>query len=106
MAKDSAVQAASVTGPVIQPADVMAGLGAADRELLATCIALFEDSALTRRVGALFDKARTDIDRKLRTRHEDPPAAVTNAQLVQSVRTQADQWRDSPSSDAQLHLAL
>lgn len=33
-------------GPTLQSQDILAGLGGAPRELLATCIALFEDSTL------------------------------------------------------------
>ena len=40
-------------GPTLQAQDVVAGLGAAPRDLLATSLALFEDSTLLRRLGQL-----------------------------------------------------
>lgn len=41
-------------GLIVQPTDILAGLGAADRPLLSACIALFEDSTLARRLSQLY----------------------------------------------------
>ena len=42
----------------VQPSDIIAGLGLADRKLLAACLALFEDSTLSERLQQLYSKAR------------------------------------------------
>lgn len=44
----------------IRPPDILSGLGLADRPLLAACIALFEDSTLSRRVSQLYDQLASD----------------------------------------------
>lgn len=92
--------------PVIQPADVMAGLGAAHRDMLATCIALFEDTALNHRVGQWVtragDTARGQMDR-WRGKQRD---SADDAAVATSIKVRADGWRKSRFSDAQLRLVL
>ena len=39
---------------LMQSADLLAGLGAANRHLLATCLGLFEDSTLSRRLDEIY----------------------------------------------------
>lgn len=41
----------------VQPSDIIAGLGLADRALLAACLALFEDSTLSKRLEQLYSKS-------------------------------------------------
>lgn len=44
----------ATAGQDVQPSDIIAGLGLADRALLAACLALFEDSTLLKRLGQLY----------------------------------------------------
>ena len=41
----------------VQPSDIIAGLGLADRALLAACLALFEDSTLSKRLEQLYSQS-------------------------------------------------
>lgn len=69
----------------VQPTDIAAGLGSANRGLLATCIALFEDTSLRHRVGALFDQTKDWAKRKADEWQGVPPPATDELRRVQSV---------------------
>ena len=47
---------ASQNGLTLQAQDIVSGLGLARRELLATCLALFEDSTLQQRLSERTDE--------------------------------------------------
>ena len=86
-------------GPTLQAQDVVAGLGAAPRDLLATSLALFEDSTLLRRLrqlaaeykGKWFDKT---------------PASDREQQVAESLQTQIEGWKSSPVTDDVLRVVL
>ena len=86
-------------GPTLQAQDVVAGLGAAPRDLLATSLALFEDSTLLRRLrqlaaeykGKWFDKT---------------PASDREQQVAESLQTQIEGWKSSPVTDEVLRVVL
>lgn len=114
---------------LMSPADFMAGLGAADREFLATCLALFDDSKLTQRMTQLFhsgkerlytvgDTAIATFD-KLKTHwpsgHGDQLdkvivlsdlSADEIKEAAEDVRSHQRKWQDSYCSDDQLRLLL
>ena len=85
--------------PVLTSRDIVAGLGAAPRELLAACLALFDDSTLQRRLGTLVDRWTSSKDKKA---SGDPTDADTAAALQGSVKT----WLASPLSDDDLRVLL
>lgn len=93
----SAVEHSSVNQGV-QPIDIIAGLGAADRKLLAVSLALFDDSTLSRRVKELADQAGNWVSRKF--------GGAELEQAVLSVETRMAFWRDSTLSDDDLRLTL
>ncbi len=70
----------------IQPADLMAGLGAADNELLATCLALFDDSTLTARLGQMYERGSDQLGKwsggHLAPRYESPRDEKLDNRLV------------------------
>ncbi|MGH8472245.1 MAG: hypothetical protein ACREVJ_07305, partial [Gammaproteobacteria bacterium] len=76
----------------------MAGLGAADRQLLAVSLALFDDSTLFKRVAELVDNASDWVERKLSDREVRATA--------RSVETRMTEWHGSPFSDDELRLTL
>ena len=91
----------------LQPTDIVSGLGAANRELLATCIALFEDTALRHRVGELFERLQDWGARKADSWKGAPaPTAEDTLAIEKSVRCRAQQWREAPFTDPELRLVL
>ncbi len=50
----------------VQPSDIIAGLGLADRALLAACLALFEDSTLSKHLEQLYSKSSDWVRNGLR----------------------------------------
>jgi hypothetical protein len=75
--------------------DVLAGLGGAPRELLATCIALFEDSTLQQRLRERIEPLRE----RVRGRQAD-------ASTVPSLQRRVAALIHSPVPDQQLRLIL
>ncbi len=91
----------------IQPADIATGLGAADRQLLATCIVLFEDTSLRHRVGTLFDEFKGWAGCKADEWQGVAALAGDEARsIAESVQSRSRQWLESAFTDAQLRLAL
>lgn len=89
---------ATRTGQVdIQPPNILAGLGAAERDLLATCLALFYDSTLISRFEKWYAKA-TDKLAEL--------SGEEIEQAKQELRTALSRWRESDHSDDELRLIL
>lgn len=111
------------------PADILTGLGASDRQLLATCLALFDDSKLTQRMSQLYKDIHKKISvtgEKVSTSFEKLKGHRLSAQMTQvevaialpnlnaieikeateDVRNRQVQWFESPYSDDQLRLLL
>lgn len=82
----------------LQSQNALAGLGAAPRELLSTCIALFEDSTLQQRI-----KERIEwVEKKVSGKTELGDAKKEISSLQQRSRA----WVDSPHSDAELRIIV
>jgi hypothetical protein len=82
----------------VQPLDIVFGLGSADRNLLAACLALFEDSTLSRRLEALCDNAVSKVSNQ--------PTEDTVQSTADAVKNRMTEWMDSPLSHNSLRLAL
>jgi hypothetical protein len=79
------------------PRDVVNGLGAASRDLLAACLALFDDSTLQSRMSALWD-------RWLANDEVDDSTEIDEA--VTSVQNSVEKWKSSEFSDDALRVLL
>lgn len=86
----------------ISPADALAGIGGADRELLATCLALFHDSRLYRRMQRLAKEGGEAALRRYRGGSQDPP----DEEDVRCVHDTRRQWIECDWSDDELRLYL
>ena len=87
--------------PILKPADILAGLGGADRNLLATCIALFEDSTLTRRLEHWYKKFENlEWNRWRRALNDSREEDFGGVQDTQA------KWLSSDFSDDDLRLIL
>ncbi len=84
--------------PVLTSGDIVGGLGAAPRELLASCLALFDDSTLHRRLGTL-------VDRWTSGKGKDA-AGLTDAETAAAVQTSLQAWQNSALSDDALRVLL
>lgn len=82
---------------LIEPRHVVAGLGGADRNLLAFSLALFDDSTLLKHLGRLYDKADGAI-RTLAGREARAAAAAVEQRMTH--------WSESAWTDDQLRLIL
>ena len=87
----------AIDQPVVTPVDVMAGLGSAERVLLATSLALFDEGLLGRRLEKLYDKATEKVSAFSR-------AEVSN--VAGEVEGARDRWLDSAHTDHDLRLLL
>ncbi|MGH8468875.1 MAG: hypothetical protein ACREVY_07830 [Gammaproteobacteria bacterium] len=95
----------------VQPSDSIVGLGSADRKLLAACLALFEDSTLSKRLEQLYSKSsdwvckhlgRLDVD-ALQKWMGDASVREETA----SVETRRDDWKNNqPLTPNDLRLIL
>ena len=79
--------------PLLMPRDVVNGLGTAPRDLLAACLALFDDSTLLSRMDALWD-------RWLANDKEDDSSEIDEA--VSSVQDSVERRKSSEFS-AMMH---
>jgi len=95
-------QGLTVSQPVIAPPEIVAGLGNAPRDLLATCIALFEDTKLVRRVGVLYER----LKEKVSNATSDSARREAETETVASVQTRASMWNTSKLNDDHLRLVL
>ncbi|NZA27788.1 hypothetical protein H0E84_15525 [Luteimonas sp. SJ-92] len=84
--------------PVMTSRDIVAGLGAAPRDLLAACLALFDDSTLQRRIG--FPMGRLSPSKI------NIVADPTDAEAAASIRSTTQAWLTSPLSDDALRVLL
>lgn len=91
--------APATMAPTLQSYDVVAGLGSAPRELLATCLALFEDSTLQRRLSERIDALGKSRAAQSQT---GPDARATLSSLQQRVLL----WKDAPVGDEDLRVVL
>ena len=82
----------------IRPPDILSGLGLADRPLLAACIALFEDSTLSRRVSQLYDQLAGKISAELGN------SDIRDA--ASSVQSRMQYWLQSEHHVNELRLIL
>jgi len=90
----------STVGQMVQPIDILAGLGAADKRLLSACIALFEDSTLARRLSQLYEQVKGSAESWLREAWERQRIEGVAA----SVESRIVFWRDGGWSDDDLRL--
>ncbi|ATD66084.1 hypothetical protein CNR27_00265 [Luteimonas chenhongjianii] len=79
--------------------DIVAGLGAAPRDLLAACLALFDDSTLQRRIRFLMSR-RSPLSKI------NIVADPTDAEAAASLRSTIQAWLASPLSDDALRVLL
>jgi len=91
--------AATSHGPTLQSHNVVAGLGVAPRELLATCLALFEDSTLQQRLSER-------IAGLTRSRRDQPHDGADTTSTLSSLQQRVLQWREAPVEDEVLRLVL
>lgn len=104
----------------LSPADTLAGLGSADRELLATSLALFDDSQLKRRIGAHLGELGSRLKtfgkslEEFRDNRDSQamlllPAPDTEESVEEGVKALGERqryWLESAHSDDQLRLML
>lgn len=95
----------------VQPSDIIVGLGLADRALLAACLALFEDSTLSKRLEQLYSKSSDWVRNGIRWLDVDALQKwLGDANVEQettSVTTQMTFWREKCSlEDNDLRLIL
>lgn len=79
--------------PVMTSRDIVAGLGAAPRDLLVACLALFDDSTLQRRIGTLIDQWTAN-------------AGPTDTKATTAVQGGLSAWKNSRLSDNNLRVLL
>lgn len=81
----------------INPADILSGLGSAERDMLATCLALFDDATLSSRLAKYYAKSAETIGRM---RGEEVDS------VARELRSALSLWRKSAHSDDDLRLIL
>ena len=91
--------AASAQTPTLQSQDLVAGLGLAPRDLLATCLALFEDSTLQQRLSERMDALQKKLSGQ-------KPDASENLATVTSLQKRVLDWKSAPVEDDVLRLVL
>lgn len=84
--------------PVMTSRDIVAGLGAAPRELLAACLALFDDSTLQHRIGTLVHRWTSGKN--------EGRSGTTDAEAVAAVRSSLHKWKASTLSDDEMRVLL
>jgi len=98
MRASSTTPTSTPDSPALKSQDVLAGLGAAPRELLATCLALFEDNTLqehlARRVSEFKEK------------WPKPFSASTDGRALASLRNRVLAWMNASAHDDDLRLLL
>ncbi|MCI0628333.1 MAG: hypothetical protein L0387_42895, partial [Acidobacteria bacterium] len=97
----------------VQPSDIIAGLGLADRGLLAACLALFEDSTLLKRLEQLYSQSSNWVRNGFRWLGVDALQKWLGDANVQeetaSLQTQMTFWQDKEKcllEDDDLRLIL
>lgn len=79
------------------PMHIVAGLGGAERELIATCLALFDESSLSSYLNRVYDTTKGQV-LKL--------AGGELVEVTDKVRHHQKQWLESSLSDEHLRLKL
>ncbi|MCB1610121.1 MAG: hypothetical protein KDI71_24445, partial [Xanthomonadales bacterium] len=87
-----------VRAKAIEPSDIILGLAGAERGFLCACLALFEDTSLSNRLGAWVDDAKAQVERAF---DQDVPA-----EELESVQSRCEAWNGSDFKDDELRLAL
>lgn len=87
--------------PVLTSREVVAGLGAAPRELLAACLALFDDSTLQRRIGTLINRFTSK-----KGKSAQDTTAPSDEETIAAVQGSLRKWQESPLSDGALRVLL
>lgn len=87
--------------PPMSPTDVLAGLGGADRALLATALALFDDSRLHSRIEKRLKAGLDGLQRAWETGNDH-----SSSEVADQVLTTKEKWRLSTWSDDDLRLLL
>ncbi|MEZ5441810.1 MAG: hypothetical protein R3F15_10020 [Lysobacterales bacterium] len=82
--------------PVLGSRDVIAGLGAAPRELLAASLALYDDGSLQARIAALWQKWQPG----------QPSELASAVDAARSAQASANKWLQSVLSDDDMRLLL
>lgn len=83
--------------PALLPMHIVAGLGGAERELIATCLALFDESSLSSYLKRVYDTKKGQV------------LKLVGRELVEvtdKVRHHQQQWLESSLSDEHLRLKL
>jgi len=88
-----------VQSATLQSQDVVAGLGLAPRDLLATCIALFEDSTLQQRLGERLESLKKKLP-------GSEPHLQTDQATITSLQQLRTQWSNSSLPDDELRIIL
>jgi len=83
----------------LQSQDIVAGLGAAPRDLLATCLALFESSTLQRHLSERVDELKKNLS-------ANPAADSAPAAALSSLQESLTCWKRAPVADDELRLVL
>ena len=81
----------------LRPMHIVAGLGGAERELIATCLALFDESSLSSYLNRIYDTTKGQV------------LKLTSGELVEvadKVRHRQQQWLESNLNDEHLRLTL
>lgn len=91
----------SIAPPVLASRDIVAGLGAAPRELLAACLALFDDSTLQSRIGTLVNRFTSK-----KGKNAQDTTAPSDEETIAAVHESLRKWQNSPLSDGALRVLL
>lgn len=86
-----------VTRETLRPLHIVAGLGGAEREVLASCLALFDEASLGSHLSRIYDKTKGHVRQ------------LTSGELVQvadKVQHRQGHWLGSSLSDEHLRLML
>ena len=97
---------ASQNGLTLQAQDIVSGLGLARRELLATCLALFEDSTLQQRLSERTDEVLKWSSQVLGKKEEYGKSEDSAAATIDSLQLRVLDWMNASSADDQLRLLL
>ncbi|TGD72177.1 hypothetical protein E4634_16040 [Mangrovimicrobium sediminis] len=95
--RSSSLPATRPSQEALRPLHIVAGLGGAERELLATCLALFDEASLGSHVKRVYEKARGQV-RKL--------TSDELLQVADNVKHRQHHWLESSLSEEQLRLVL
>lgn len=98
MSTTSTISTSTSCLPTLQSQDVLAGLGAAPRELLATCLALFEDNTLQQHLARRVSEIKNKWAR--------PFTKATDGRVIASLHGRVAAWTNASAHDDDLRLLL